>query len=530
MANAHLSYRFLIDSPSGALTLNATGLHDREMTDRHDFRLTTAPAPPAWTRSAVMYEIFLDRFARGSDAPTSENPLTGWAIQTAWDAPILDGRPEATRQLYGGTLGGIEEHLAHLVDLGATALYLTPFFPANSNHRYDAASFDIVDPLLGGDTALSRLTAAANHAGMRVIGDLTLNHTGSSHHWFVKALSDTKSVEAGFYLFDDHPDDYATFGGVREMPKLDHRNPELRRRLFDGPESVADRFIRHFGLDGWRIDVAQSAGHHGESNRTLTSAAETVATARAASVEAYVVAEHQFDASDELAGEGWHVTMAYAAFTRPLWSWLAEEDIDRHWGVPGSHAPYSGRTMAEVMDDFNGLIPWRSRVHSLNLLDSHDTPRLQSVIGRERYLVALGVLMTMPGIPMIFAGDEIGTFGDNLESARQPFRWDRRTWDPELFTRHKDLIQLRRNSSALINGGFRWLHTEDDVVIYQRQSLDETIIVQASRRTHRAVPCPLDLTGLLGTPDTRAGENLPTDGPSLHLWTVRRRAPLAEDG
>ncbi|WP_139142559.1 glycoside hydrolase family 13 protein [Humibacillus sp. DSM 29435] len=522
MVNTQLGYRFLIDTSTGALTLNATGLHAREVTDAHDFRVSTDPAPPEWTRRAVFYEIFLDRFAKGEAATPAGEPLPGWAILTEWDEPVAHGTPNGVRQLYGGDLPGVEQHLGYLHDLGVTTIYLTPFFPAGSNHRYDASSFDVVDPLLGGDEALKRLTNAAHAKHMMVIGDLTLNHTGENHAWFRNATADATSPEAGFYLFSHHPVRYECFGGVRSMPKLDHRSDILRRRLFEGAGSVVDRYLTSFGLDGWRIDVAQSAGYSGPSNRTLTTAAQTVATAQAARPEAYVVAEHQFDASSALAGNAWHGTMAYAAFTRPLWSWLAETDIDRHWGAPGGHRPYTGSEMAHVIDDFNGLIPWRSRIHSLLLLDSHDTPRLLSIIGRDRYLVALGLLMTMPGIPMIFAGDEIGTTGANLEEGRQPFRWDPVTWDHDLRRRHQELIHLRRTLPALYEGGFRWLHTSDDVVIFERATAEQVVIVQAARRSHAPIPCPIAAIGLLGSDDLTAGANFPATGPALQLWSTTR--------
>lgn len=520
MTNPRLRYRFLIDTPAGALTLNATGLHEREVTDTHDFRLTTDPAPPEWTRRAVFYEVFLDRFARGQELVGSERRPPDWAIPTSWDEPVAHGTPGGVRQLYGGDLRGVEEHLDYLRDLGVTALYLTPFFPAGSNHRYDASSFDYVDPLLGGDEALASLVGTAHRNHIRVIGDLTLNHTGDTHEWFPRATADSTSAEGGFYLFSSHPDSYESFGGVSSMPKLDHRSTELQRRLFDGTGSVVHRFITSFGLDGWRIDVAQSAGHSGESNRTLQTAAQVIATARAARAGAYVVAEHQFDASDALAGNAWHGTMAYAAFTRPVWSWLAEADIDRYWGVPGAHRPYTGAEMARVIDDFNGVIPWRARCHSLTLLDSHDTPRMLSIVGRDRYLVALGLLMTMPGIPMIFAGDEIGTPGTNLEDGRQPFRWDPSAWDHDLHQRHRQLIHLRKSHPALSEGGFRWLHTSDDVVIFERATADQTVIVQAARRAHDPVPCPIALSALFGSEDLTAGTTFPSDGPALRVWTT----------
>lgn len=528
MRNTRLRYRFLIDAPRGGMTLNGVGLHDREVTDVHDFCLTVDPPPPAWARDAVFYEIFLDRFARSTIRTGAGETAPEWAVLADWDDDVRHGTADGVRQLYGGDLRGVSEHLDHLEELGVTAVYLTPFFPATSNHRYDASTFGHVDPLLGGDEALVELTAAAHRRGVRIVGDLTLNHTGSTHEWFVDATADPDSPQARFYLFDEHPSHYETFAGVPSMPKLDHRSAELRARLFEGSTSVVHRYLEEFGLDGWRIDVAQSSGHCGASDRTLETARATMRTARAATRDAYVVAEHQFDASEALQGDAWHGAMAYGAFTRPVWSWLAETDIDRHWGVPAGHPPYTGVGMAAAMDQFTALIPWRSRTHSLNLLDSHDTPRLLSVTGPSRYRLAVGMLLTFPGIPMLFAGDEIGTHGVDLEDARQPFRWARETWDQELFDWHRRLIRLRRSHQALVTGGFRWLHVGDDVVVYERADREQTLIVQVSRRDHPPVVSPVPAVDLLDDRHLSAGQTLPAE-EGFGVWAVRgsRAAPGA---
>nr|WP_269813351.1 alpha-amylase family glycosyl hydrolase [Ornithinimicrobium sediminis] len=437
-----MGYRFLIATGAGALTVNAAGLHEYEVTDAEDFRLSIDPAPAA----------------------------PGWAVPARWEDPVAHGTAQGVRHLCDGDLGGIREHLDQLVDLGVTAIYLTPVFPATSNHRYDAATFEHVDPLLGGDRALQQLTDAAHARGLRIIGDLTLNHTGSTHEWFTAAMADPQSVEAGFYLFSDHPHAYETFAGVRTMPKLDHRESQLRQRLFEGPGSVVHRYLARAGLDGWRIDVAQSAGH--------------------------------------------------AAFTRPVWSWLAEQDIDRYWGVPAGHAPYTGQTMAHVMDAWHARIPWRSRVHSLNLLDSHDTPRLPGIVGRQRYIVALGLMLTMPGVPMLFAGDEIGTEGVDPEDARRPFRWNPATWDQDLLTVHRRLIELRRAHAALVDGGFRWVHTDDDVVAFERVTREQTILVHAARGAHPPLVCAAAAVDLLGDHHLNAGDSFPHTGAGIGVWQL----------
>jgi alpha-glucosidase len=188
-----------------------------------------------------------------------------------------------THQYYGGDLDGIIAHLDHIASLGVGTIYLTPFFPADSNHRYDASSFSQVDPLLGGDEALARLAAAVHARGMRLMGDLTTNHCGSTHEWFRAAQADANSPEAGFFFFTEHPHDYAAWWGMKDMPVFDHRSAELRRRLYDGPDSVVARWLGPHALDAWRIDVANMTGIHGDidlNHELATTIRRTMAQSR----------------------------------------------------------------------------------------------------------------------------------------------------------------------------------------------------------------------------------------------------------
>jgi alpha-glucosidase len=520
VANAELSYRFLLETGTRRLSLNALGLSPRETTDAADFRIVTHAPPPAWAEGAVVYQIFPDRFARSADHPAGRLPE--WAVGAEWDEPVPYGTPVATRQIYGGTLWGIAEKLDYLKDLGVDALYLTPFFPGTSNHRYDASDFDRVDPLLGGDAALRELTAQAHRRGLRVIGDITLNHTGDTHTWFRRGQAVPDSAEAGFYYFGEDRSTYASFFGVPSMPKLDHTSARLRRLLYEGPDSVIGRYPARYGLDGWRVDVAQSAARHGAVDLNLEMARATRATLRQVAPDALLLAEHQFDASATLRGDGWHGTMAYAGFTRPVWYWLSHRNVRELWGVPGPVPRYSGRDMAAVMRDFAALIPWRSLAHNLTLLDSHDTPRFRSMAGRERHHLGVALLLTLPGLPMVFAGDEVGVEGVHSEDGRRPFPWDEDAWDRETRELYRTLIALRRDHPALRSGGLRWLHCAEDVVLYERELPQERLLIQVSRADHEPLPAPAAAANLLGGPDLAPGAAMPGDGPAFHVWRVER--------
>src|SRR5699024_9513843 len=170
--------RFALVRDGGVAWRSADGIHDRGVTDAHDFRISTHAPGPTWLRDAVVYQIFPDRFARSAAAATREQP--GWAIPAAWDEEPIARGVETGWQFYGGDLDGIVERLEHIADLGVTTVYLTPVFPGQTCHRYDASTFDHVDPLLGGDDAYARLAEAVHARGLRLMGDLTTNHTGAT--------------------------------------------------------------------------------------------------------------------------------------------------------------------------------------------------------------------------------------------------------------------------------------------------------------------------------------------------------------
>ncbi|MEM7326653.1 MAG: alpha-amylase family glycosyl hydrolase, partial [Actinomycetota bacterium] len=320
---AVMNYRFHLETEDGPRWLSAGGFLDHDPTDREDFRLLTTGGAPEWVPDVVWYQIFPDRFATSGNHRHDDHPTdTSWAQWSAWDDPVADG-PAAMTQLYGGDLEGITARLEHLVDLGIGGVYLTPVFPARSNHRYDAESFDEVDPVLGGDQALADLSAAAEAVGLRVMTDLTLNHTGDNHRWFVAAQADADSEEAGFYHFTDHPDGYESWLGIQTLPKLDHSSAELRRRYYDGPDSVFGRYLQApFHMAGWRIDVANMTGRLGmidrnqEVARTARATTDTVDLIDPARDDKWLVGEHFFDASLDAPGDGWHGVMNYAGLAR----------------------------------------------------------------------------------------------------------------------------------------------------------------------------------------------------------------------
>ncbi|MEP7159098.1 MAG: alpha-amylase family glycosyl hydrolase, partial [Chloroflexota bacterium] len=264
--------------------------------------MTELSDTPAWVADAVFYQIFPDRFA-ASARVEKPGPLQ------PWDAP-------PTYNGYkGGDLLGIVEHLDYLSELGINALYLTPVFSSASNHRYHTYDYYQVDPLLGGNAAFQELLDSAHARGMKVILDGVFNHSGRGfwpfHHvvengwespyvdWFYldkeglkagKQLRPYPSSEEGRRLAEASTQGhrqgevtrkvlgYRAWWDLPALPKLNTDNPFMREHLL----GAAEHWLR-FGIDGWRLDVAEEidAGYWREFRQRC----------RAVNPDAYIVAE-----------------------------------------------------------------------------------------------------------------------------------------------------------------------------------------------------------------------------------------------
>jgi len=480
---------------------------------------------PDWVQDAIFYQIFPDRFARNMRNPSGSLPFESW------------DSPPTPYGFKGGDLYGITEKLDYLKDLGVTALYLNPIFASASNHRYHAYDYYRVDPLLGGDKALARLAQEVHARGWRLVGDLTANHCGDTHPWFRRAREEPGSAERDFFYFAG-PNDNAYEGwlGIATLPKFRHSSPELRRRLLDGQDSVAGRWLRPpYELDGWRVDVANMTGRLAADDFNASVARSLRKTIAAVRTDGLLLAEHCHDASGDLAGDGWQGAMNYAGFTRPVWTWLRHPELSLSFlGLPMEVPRLGADALVSTVRAFTAAVPWRSMAVSWSLLGSHDSARIRTVVAdSEAGEVAAGMLFSMPGAPMVFAGDEIGLEGVLGEDARRPFPWHRpERWDRVTLGRYRGLAELRRSHDALRRGGLRWVHAEGDALAFLRESEQERLLVLATRAAHQPVRLPAGTLGLGaeapnvyggGTP-LRAGTDglltLPGDGPTFQVWQL----------
>ena len=555
VSNPRHGYRWMLQHESGRVEwLNQSGLHAIETLDAEDFALVAGTPTPAWLYDSVMYQVFPDRFARSAAA--DERPTPSWALPAQWSDPVNPVMPARSQQFYGGDLDGVIEKLDHLVSLGVDLLYLTPVFPAASNHRYDAASFDRVDPLLGGDEAYVRLIDAAHARGIRVIGDLTSNHSGDTHEWFTAAHGHPGAPEEEFYYFTDAGNtEYVSWLGYSSLPKFDWSSQELRDRFVEGDDSVVAHWLKPpFGTDGWRLDVANMTGRLGAVDLNPEVRQLIRATLERINPDAILLGESTNDAASDLQGDGWHGAMTYPSFTRPVWGWLSEASgvpyLDANgveqteawfFGQPIGGIPrYTAREFVEAVVRFTAGIPWRVRLGNMQPLDTHDTARFATNAAPGTVPVAVGLSMTLPGLPVVFAGDEFGLVGADGELSRTPIPWDS-AGEPEIAERlelYRELVGLRRAHTVLATGGLRWVHVDDAGVAFVRESEEETVLVLAARGdvdvelAHGLVPGAAHAEALYGDATLAVADDgsvlLSADGPVFAAWLLPGvRVPVA---
>ncbi len=485
--------------------LDAAGMSPRMPLRERFFRINTEDQPPAWVPDQVFYQVFPERFRNGDPALSpgpgayglrAEGPIRA----KPWGEPIDPLRPNS--EFYGGDLVGVRQALDYLQELGVTALYLNPIFTSPSVHKYDTEDYEHVDPYLGGNQALADLRVAATGRGLRIILDGVFNHTSDTHPWFNRwgthpepgAYQDVSAPWRGAYCFHDaaDPESYHCWGGSKVLPVLDLGHPEVRAYLFEDTDSIVRRWLRPpYSIDGWRIDVAHMLGegigahHNAQVLRALRRAA------REESPRAYILGEHFGEATRWLQGDLEDGAMNYYGFSHPVRAFLAGQDVNYH--------PISldAAGLDAWLTDARSRIPYANALCQFNLLGSHDTARFLTLIGEDRALmrIALLLLFAYPGVPCIYYGDEIGMTGANDPYNRACFDWDPDRWDRPLRAWVQALARARRASGALRRGGYQTLLAQGDLFAFARLLENEVVILAVNRGTsdHPDLRLPLEL-------------------------------------
>ncbi|MBV8659665.1 MAG: glycoside hydrolase family 13 protein [Burkholderiales bacterium] len=378
--------------------------------------------------SQVVYQIFPERFAIGGglDSATKlANPaynLPG-AVKRDWNDSTLS-QPWG-QQFFGGDLDGIADKLDYLTDLGVTGIYLTPIFSAPSNHKYDATNFFEIDPMFGGEPALDRLLNSLHARKMTLTLDAVLNHVSDQHPWFVAAKAGDPQYRDWFTFTPDGG--HLCWQDVDFMPELNLTHPPVLDALYRKPDSLVQYWLSK-GIDNWRFDVAQDVGLHIAQDMARHVTARYPGCQLLGELNGFAGA--WFDQQP-----GFHGMMNYW-YRTALLAWL-KGDIG---------AAQVNRAVADARSGY-GL---EGLLCSWNMLSSHDTPRLLTTLGDSaRVQLAQLAQFTLPGIPLLYYGEEIGMAGGPDPDCRRPMRWNSTEWDHQQREWVKKLIAIRQSNPAL---------------------------------------------------------------------------------
>ena len=490
---------------------------------------------PEWFGSGVTYQIFPDRFCRLS-VPDAAGMVGDRVVHQNWDEPMVH-RPNEKGEIlnndyFGGSLQGIRSKLDYLQSLSVTTLYLCPIFEAASNHRYNTADYLQIDPMLGTEEDFRQLCADAAERGIRIMLDGVFNHTGSTSRYFnadgfyseVGAAQSKDSPYYKWFNFTHWPNRYDSWWGIHTLPAVNENHPDYRDFIITGKDSVVRHWLRA-GASGWRLDVADELPD------------DFIADIRRVMEEekpdSFLLGEVWEDGSNKISysrrrryllGSETHGLMNYPFRTAAL-DWLT-----------GGDATSFRDTMETIRENY----PPQAFHSCLNILGTHDTPRILTLLGvdsdlslgskdaraayrlslREyqrglaRLKLAAMLAFSFPGSPTIFYGDEAGMQGFEDPLNRGTFPWGRENTELQDF--YRTLGKLRKDRASLQRGDIAYLYAKEGGLVFRRTQGSEVTVTALNAGDE-----PLELTVAWDAPsatDAMTGQKYCVRDGLLHLY------------
>lgn len=490
-----------------------------------------------WLKNGVIYQIFPDRFCNGdnaNDVQTNSYIHAGKpTVRREWtESPKGKAGEDQGQIFFGGDLAGIRKKLTYIrKEVGANIIYLTPVFKAPSNHKYDTADYDVVDPAFGTNLDLSALSAQIHKSQNGKVGHLILdgvfNHTGDSHKWFGKyeaapgqlgAFQSQQSPYSEFYTFSAWPDKYACFMTFDSLPKLNFGSDEVRRRIFTTPDSVAQRYLKApYNIDGWRLDAPKHAdanGGNGENEFNHALWRDFRRSIKDVNSKAAIIGEYWGNARDwTAAGDQWDGATNFEGFTQPVSQWITGKTFT------GEPAPFTVSQFDRQLKLTRDEYPVAVQQSMSNHLSNHDIPRFaERADGEIRKTILAHIFqMTYIGVPTIYYGDEYGMTGGADPDNRKPMDWSKARANNPSISMCRKLIAIRKKFPALRTGSFTTIKTDDtsNIYCYARSNNTEKVLVVLNNDSCEKL-AEVPLSGLDLTDGTVAQDEL-----SHHRYTIR---------
>lgn len=471
------NYKRTIYYGNNQYNLGGEGAVYYEQEDIKQYQLTCYrfddPAPK-WYQNGVAYQIFVDRFYNGNkkgEITKRKNNSFIYASQEDLPMYIKDEKGEILRwEFFGGNLLGIIKKLPYLVELGVTILYLNPIFEARSNHKYDTGDFMKIDPMFGTKAQFKELIVQSELVGIKIILDGVFNHAGADSRYFnqfnaydgVGAYQSLNSPYRDWFTFDQFPDDFNSWWGIRDLPTLNKQSKEVQNFIYGNDDSVIQYWSK-MGIGGWRIDVADEISDDFllEIRKNMDKVADNLV----------LIGEVWEDATNKIAygerrhyleGGIMHGVMNYPF--RDIIIGLLDNQLTTQEAV---------LMCMNLKENY----PPEAFKNNLNNIGSHDTTRIFTALQLETEKVkqALLLLFVLPGVPCIYYGDEIGVEGGMDPDNRRNYPWGNENKDIQSFV--TQLIKLRKNEKSFVKGEFYSFSTKHIFVVLRYLSDEEYVLV-----------------------------------------------------
>ncbi len=401
-----------------------------------------------WMPGAVFYQIFVDRFCVGD-----ENKDFSY-VNMKW------GEIPTPKSFAGGDLRGVIKRLDYLQELGVNAIYLTPIFESISNHKYDIRDYKKIDHMFGSMEDFRKLVQKAHAKGIRVVLDAVFNHCSMEMKEFADVLEKGKDSRYynWFLIQGDYPKpeemNYECFASCNYMPKLNTSNEEVQKFLLD----IALYWIKEADIDGWRLDVSDEVSHDfwRQFRRQVKAAKE----------DCVIIGENWHDAYSYLMGDQYDSIMNYA-FTKACLDYFA-------------HDNFTGEQMAEKLNNILMRNTQPVNRMMLNLLDSHDTHRIYTEVGRDKkkLLSAIALAVIFPGATCVYYGTEICMEGGYDPDSRRCFDWNKKNWDLEFWAEVKELLSYKKKK--ILQQGEVRIYAVDQVLHVERRLGEKKLILRTN--------------------------------------------------
>ena len=516
----------------------------------YDFVLLANYRQPRWVKSAVFYQIFPERFCNGdpaNDVRSGEYRVDGHsAIHMEWNDRPLQYKQGHCMDFFGGDLRGVKEKIPYLKELGVTAVYLNPIFEAPSVHKYDCIDYFHVDKHFGGDEVLAELSQALHENGMKLILDISINHTGMAHRWFnrdglffdrsIGAYNNPDAPERAYYFFEPGTGDYLAWAGVASLPTLNYTSKELRRVIYEDADSVLRKWLKPpYSIDGWRFDVADTFARNNEIQLSHELWPEIRRSIREENPQAYILAEDWGDCAGYLQGDEWDSPMNYYGCGRVLRQFIGLPDLFMQRDPVLRNIPYrmTAEDLQARVTQHLAKIPFVLAQNQFNLIDSHDVSRVHNhkEISADARRGAVILQFMLIGAPSIYYGDEaeIDGWTENNEGCRFPMPWDKDFTRTDTYRFYRTLAHLKRSTPALTEGGMKFLYAHGRTVALARFDDREALVAVVSGEDGAvSVPLALGSIGAILPEDRRDVFGEEPEARVLDSRTVELQVPAGK--